>query len=55
MREVGVTILQEKLAELVRRGIVRPPLVVFHGPPPRHPVAPTEDVLTELAEDREDR
>ncbi len=51
----SLDVADAQLAELVRAGIVRPPLVAFTGPPPRHPVAPTEEILRELAADREDR
>ncbi len=43
------------LAELVRRGLLAPPLIVREGPPPRGPVAPTASILRELADDRGDR
>lgn len=43
------------LAELVREGLVRPPLRRDATPPPRLPSGPTEDVLGELDADREDR
>lgn len=41
------------LAELVRSGLLTPPTLVGAGPPPRHPVAPTEEILAELDRDRE--
>ena len=43
------------LAELVRRGVLAPPMIVREGPPPRAPVAPTATILRELADDRGDR
>lgn len=43
------------LADLVRRGVLTPPLMVREGPPPRVPVAPTRQLLDELAADRGDR
>ena len=43
------------LAELVRRGVLAPPLVIREGPPPRARVAPTETILREVAEDRGER
>jgi antitoxin (DNA-binding transcriptional repressor) of toxin-antitoxin stability system len=43
------------LADLIRNGLVRPPLTPRGTIPPRRPVAPTEDILRELAADREDR
>lgn len=42
------------LADLVRRGILTPPLMVRKGPPPRLPVAPTA-ILLELDADRGER
>jgi antitoxin (DNA-binding transcriptional repressor) of toxin-antitoxin stability system len=43
------------LAELVRNGLVRPPLLPPGTVPPRAPVAPTATLLDELAGDRSDR
>lgn len=43
------------LAELMRRGILTPPIMVREGPPPRAPVAPTATILLELDADRGDR
>jgi antitoxin (DNA-binding transcriptional repressor) of toxin-antitoxin stability system len=43
------------LAALLREGLLRPPLVPRGTVPPRKPVCSTEEVLTELARDREDR
>lgn len=43
------------LADLVRRGVLTPPLMVREGPPPRMPVAPTQRLLDELAADRGER
>ena len=43
------------LADLVRRGVLTPPLMVREGPPPRVPMAPTRQLLDELAADRGDR
>ncbi len=44
-----------QLAEAVRKGWLRPPLVSATSAPPRVPVAKLRDVLAELAEDRADR
>lgn len=41
------------LAEAVRQGWVTPPLMVSRTPPPRIPVAGLNDLLGELARDRE--
>lgn len=43
------------LAELVRLGIARPPMSRPTTAPPRMALAPTADLLAELAADREDR
>ncbi len=43
------------LADLVRRGVLTPPLMVREGPPPRLPVAPTATILRELDADRGER
>jgi antitoxin (DNA-binding transcriptional repressor) of toxin-antitoxin stability system len=40
------------LAEAVREGWIKPPLVVAEGPPPRLPVAAWKDLSRELDEDR---
>lgn len=44
-----------RLAELVRRGLVRPPLVVSREAPPRLPVDGFERTMKMLDLDREDR
>jgi antitoxin (DNA-binding transcriptional repressor) of toxin-antitoxin stability system len=44
-----------QLAEAVRRGLLRPPLAVPAGPPPRLPVAPLAEVLAALERDRAQR
>ena len=43
------------LAEAVRQGWLRPPLLPPDEPPSRRPVAPLSDLLRELADDRDDR
>lgn len=43
------------LAEAVRQGWLTAPRLREPGPPPRLPVAPTQEVLDELARDRGDR
>lgn len=43
------------LAEAMRRGWLSAPLVVREGAPPRAPVAPLEELLRELDDDRRDR
>lgn len=44
-----------ELAELVRRGMVTPPLVVSHDPPRRVPTLPLSELLAGLDADRADR
>jgi hypothetical protein len=58
VRAVGLKVqdkLSEYVAALLREGLLRPPLVPRGTVPPRKPVAPTEELLDELASDREDR
>jgi len=43
------------LADAMRQGLVSVPLRVAEGAPERRPVAPFDDVMAELAADREDR
>ena len=43
------------LADAMRQGLMSVPLRVAEGPPERRPVASFEDVMGELAADREDR
>ena len=43
------------LAEAVRQGWLTPAASPGSGPPPRLPVASTEEILRELEQDREDR
>ena len=43
------------LADVVRRGWLRPPVNTAEDVPERRPVAKLEDVLRELADDRGDR
>jgi antitoxin (DNA-binding transcriptional repressor) of toxin-antitoxin stability system len=43
------------LADEVRRGVIRPPLIVGGPPPPRKPVMSHDDLMEELRQDREDR
>jgi antitoxin (DNA-binding transcriptional repressor) of toxin-antitoxin stability system len=43
------------LAEAVRMGWLTPPQLRELGPPPRIPVAPTQELLAELSRDRGDR
>lgn len=42
------------LAEAVREGWLTPPTLTT-GPPPRKPVAPFRDLMSELRRDRDDR
>ncbi|GIU98767.1 MAG: hypothetical protein KatS3mg014_0383 [Actinomycetota bacterium] len=43
------------LAEAVREGLVTPAILAPGPPPPTAPVAPLEEILAELEEDRSDR
>ncbi len=43
------------LAEAVRRGWITPAAHRSGEPPPRRPVATTEEILRELSDDRDDR
>jgi antitoxin (DNA-binding transcriptional repressor) of toxin-antitoxin stability system len=43
------------MAELVRKGLVRPPLVPLTGPPPRKPIMTFQELMNDLERDREDR
>jgi antitoxin (DNA-binding transcriptional repressor) of toxin-antitoxin stability system len=43
------------LAEAVRSGWLKPPILRDGQPPPRIPVAPAAELLSELARDREER
>ena len=44
-----------QLADAVRRGWLSPPLMVREAPPPSDPVAPLQEILAELDEDRGER
>lgn len=44
-----------ELAEVVRQGLLTPPLVCDSSPPPRLPAAPLDQLLDELDRDRADR
>jgi antitoxin (DNA-binding transcriptional repressor) of toxin-antitoxin stability system len=44
-----------QLADAVRKGWLRPPLLSTSAPPSRLPVARIRDLLVELADDRADR
>jgi antitoxin (DNA-binding transcriptional repressor) of toxin-antitoxin stability system len=49
------TVDDVQLAQLVREGIIDAPLLGDAGAPPRRPVAPTAQVLADLARDRDER
>jgi antitoxin (DNA-binding transcriptional repressor) of toxin-antitoxin stability system len=52
----AMTVAEAKWAELIRRGIVTPAADKSKGPPPKLPAIMTrEELLEELARDREDR
>ncbi len=44
-----------QLAQAVRDGWLTPPVLPTSDPPPRLPVAPLQDILRELREDRDER
>lgn len=44
-----------RLAQLVREGVVKPPLLRNPGPPPRNPAMSYEDLMQELRKSRGDR
>lgn len=44
-----------RLAGAVREGLITPPLLPGKGVPPSLPIAPLEEILTELGDDREER
>ena len=44
-----------QLAETIRKGWLNPPMLPRAGQPPRVPVAPLEEIIRELARDREER
>ena len=44
-----------ELADAVRRGLIRPPLMKPSGAPSRAPVAPLAEILRGLGEDRAER
>jgi antitoxin (DNA-binding transcriptional repressor) of toxin-antitoxin stability system len=43
------------IAELVRNGLLTPPVRREKSPPPRNPIAPLREILEGLDSDREDR
>jgi antitoxin (DNA-binding transcriptional repressor) of toxin-antitoxin stability system len=51
----GETLEDARIADLVRRGILTPPVLVSREPPPRQPVATLTELLLELEADRQDR
>jgi antitoxin (DNA-binding transcriptional repressor) of toxin-antitoxin stability system len=52
----GAELADVCLADLVRRGVLRPPLLgAGAGPPPRRPVLKSDELMEQLAQDRADR
>ena len=43
------------MADLVRNGLLKPPLLTHADPPPALPVAPLADVLRDVDQERSDR
>jgi prevent-host-death family protein len=50
----GARVSDVRLAEAIRKGVLRPP-AGGSGPPPRKPVAPLSELMAELEDDRSDR
>ena len=48
----AVDVSDALLADVVRRGWLRPPIALSEALPPRRPVAPLAELLRELDEDR---
>ena len=59
MRTVGIKALKNKLNEYVRlavrKGWLRPSLLMRNDPTRAQPVAPLDEILSELERDRADR
>lgn len=51
----GQTLADAQFAEAVRTGLIRPPVLARNAPPRSAPIASTEQILDELAQDRADR
>lgn len=51
----GPTVTDAYLAQAIRDGWLAPPLAVREQPPPRYPVAPLSELLSELGRDRDER
>lgn len=51
----AVDVSDALLADVIRQGWLRPPIAPAEGLPTRKPVAPLDDLLRELDEDRGDR
>jgi antitoxin (DNA-binding transcriptional repressor) of toxin-antitoxin stability system len=51
----AVDVSDALLADVVRRGWLRPPVAASEALPARQPVAPLSELLRELDEDRSDR
>jgi antitoxin (DNA-binding transcriptional repressor) of toxin-antitoxin stability system len=51
----GATLEDARLADLVRRGILTPPLLSSKEPPPRRPIMTFGELMHELEADRADR
>jgi antitoxin (DNA-binding transcriptional repressor) of toxin-antitoxin stability system len=47
--------MDANMAELVRKGILKPATIVGKGPPPRSPTMTLEEILKDLDEARADR
>ncbi len=48
----GMEVADAHLADAVRRGWIRPPLMPRDGPPPRAPVMTFDELMGDVAQDR---
>ena len=46
---------EQKMAELIRQGFVRPARARLKGPPPRLPIMTFDELMSEIEADRADR
>ena len=53
--DAGGTHAEREWAAMIREGLITPARNPMSGPPPRMPIMSFEDLMAELAADREDR